>query len=90
MDIRKSFRVVCKAKDLRKELEKALRLNGAVGSLSLPDCSYDYYHEFQGEKEIGRCDECHEAITTNDEAYRFDDNLIHAECLIDFMENYKV
>ena len=61
-----------------------------MSNVTLPDCSYDYYHEFEYEKEIGVCDYCHKKITSNQEAYLFEDEMIHGDCLYDYMDKFKV
>lgn len=58
--------------------------------LSLPEFCYDYYYEFDKEHQIARCDHCHKLIMSNDDAYKFEDDIIHADCLYDYMEKYKL
>ncbi|MGY5239170.1 hypothetical protein [Clostridium tertium] len=90
MQILKRFTVACKAKDLKKELKKILERSVFMSSFGLPDLSYDYYYQFDDEKEIGICDHCHDSITTNHDAYKFEDDLIHSDCLYDYMEKFKI
>jgi hypothetical protein len=59
-------------------------------SFSLPEFCYDYYHEFDREKEIAICDYCNHIITSNEDAYKFEDVIIHSDCLYDYMEKYKL
>lgn len=90
MSILKSFCIVCKNSELKKALKKELEPRIATSCFSPAEFSYDFYHEFEKEKEIGRCDECHDSIRENDEAYRFNDDLIHADCIFDYLEKFKL
>jgi hypothetical protein len=86
----KSLIVFCKAKDLKKELKTILERHIFMESFDLPDFCYDYYHEFDKEKEVGVCDYCHDIVTTNHDAYKFEDDIIHSNCLYDYMERFKI
>jgi len=59
-------------------------------SFTLPDCCYDYYHEFDKEQKITFCDHCQHINMSNDDAYKIEDNIIHGHCLYDYMEKYKL
>lgn len=90
MSILKSFCLTCKNSELKNELEKVLKAKEAVCCGGGQEFSYDFYHEFEKEKEIGRCDQCHDKVTSNDEAYRFEDDLIHADCIYDYLDQFKI
>lgn len=86
MTIGKGFTLVCKAKDLKNKVKEIIeRINSMI-----PENSYDFYAELEYEKRIGTCDQCHDYITTNEDAYKFEDDLIHADCLYDYMQKFKL
>lgn len=84
--INNGFVIACKGKNLRKTLEKVLKMNGA----NLPENSFDFYPEYEKEVEIDTCAQCYDPITNNHSCYLVNGHLIHEDCLYEYMEQFKM
>lgn len=46
--------------------------------------------QMRGERTIGRCDYCGEAILDGEDYYKVNEDLIHRDCGVDWLEYFRV